>query len=573
MSVQPDRIKALISNIDEALTRSNPRPPLVVMGDSIMHSRQVLEQVRSYLQSLEPSHPTDNSDIIPRYSDLERQSLEQSLRLIIREELQGLQTQFTETIQAEIQAMRQERRILIRELRGLRQHRQQAETTQQTTQPSPPSPSPVPTVIPQTEPYIYPSRQEQAPELFPYAGVELPPSFQFKSLVTPGVAIQPQESQPQELELEISPPTELLEPTSTATDEGTPETESMQAELEISPPSETAEFFLTPNTQTETTSLESVAPELEISTHSEPLEPTATATDQETLPTESIQAELENSPLSETSESFLTPNTQTETTSLESVAPELEISTPSEPVESPSTQSDEEIAKTESIQAELENSPLSEHPEPTPLEIPADRPHEISDVFGVFDLSESILESPVEPSSSVIPTQSTDIPNPIHELLDQEGYIQASPHEDLLPRAQEEDDEPLDSHLMVGKSIRQLLEEDLINLEQQSFIGEEDPNSDFSTVEDTSQTSSSTPSSTPSSRAIATAKTVETFEDLWSQTSLSEINPFAEANASEMTLDEILTTIDEDEVKTNHSENESDLEDFNFESLNRKLPH
>ncbi len=150
-------------------------------------------------------------------------------------------------------------------------------------------------------------------------------------------------------------------------------------------------------------------------------------------------------------------------------------------------------------------------------------------------------------------------------MLDQEGYVHASPHEDLLPRDQEEDDEPLDSHLMVGKSIRQQLEEDLLNLEQQSFIGEEDPSSDLSNVGVTSQT--------PSSVAIASAKTVETFEDLWSQTSLVEINPFAEANASEMTLDEILTTIDEDEVKTSHPEDESDLEDLNFESLNRKLPH
>ncbi|MGB3192312.1 MAG: hypothetical protein WBB43_23140 [Limnoraphis sp.] len=514
MSVQPDRIKALISNIDEVLNLSNPRPPLVVMGDSIMQSRQVLEQVRSYLQSLEPSRLTDNSDIIPRYCDPERQSLEQSLRLIVREELQGFQTQFTETIQAEIQAMRQERRILIRELRGLRQHRQQAETTQQTTQPSP-----VPTVIPQTEPYIYPSRTEPVPELFPYAGVELPPSLQFKSLVTPGVSLQPQESQPQELELEISAPSELLEPTSTATEAETPLTESIQPELEIYPTSETSESFLSSNSQTETTPLESVAPELEISAHSEPLEP-------------------------------------------------------------PSTQSDEEIPQTESIQPELEIYPTSEHPQPTPtavsgnqnlkkqensLGITSDRPHEISDVFGVFDLSESVLESQVEPSSSVISTQSTDPPNPIHELLDQEGYVHASPHEDLLPRDQEEDDEPLDSHLMVGKSIRQQLEEDLLNLEQQSFIGEEDPSSDLSNVGVTSQT--------PSSVAIASAKTVETFEDLWSQTSLVEINPFAEANASEMTLDEILTTIDEDEVKTSHPEDESDLEDLNFESLNRKLPH
>ncbi|MDY7024379.1 MAG: hypothetical protein SWJ54_24030, partial [Cyanobacteriota bacterium] len=177
MTAQPNRIKALISNIDEALSLSNPRPPLVVMGDSITQSRQVLEQVRSYLLSLEPSSPTDVSEIIPRYSDRELQSLEESLRLIVREELEKVQSQFTQTIQAEIQAMRQERRALIRELRLLKQQRQQVEThSSSIPQDSPLSQPPAKESLafPPTQTYIYPSSKPKTPELFPYAGVELP---------------------------------------------------------------------------------------------------------------------------------------------------------------------------------------------------------------------------------------------------------------------------------------------------------------------------------------------------------------------------------------------------------------
>ena len=524
MSATPDRIKVLISNIDEALSLSNPRPPLVVAGDSIVQSRRVLEQVRSYLLSLESSRHDDNSDIIPRYCDRERQLLEQSLRSIVREELRELQTPFAETIQAEIKAMRQERRALIRELRWLRQQRQQTPTPQQTTQqatpPSRPASAPSP-VTPQIPTYIYPSQHKQAPELFPYAGVELPPSTKFEADV--GVVSFP----PENTESQTSEP-DAIAPTPPAT--SAQEVNSDRGN-EINPHSSKAQE-----------QLESVAPELEIATTSQ------------TGQSISTSPEPENP-------------TQDHPAALESVAPELEIATNSNSQEPPPKLTD----RTPTV-VSLNQDPTAEE---NPLKNLRDRGDDSNDnIFGVFDLGESVLESQPFPPSSVTPATAQTSPDPIHELLDREGYIHASPHEDLLPRYQEDDrdQDQLDSHLMVGKSIRQQLEEDLANLEQQSFIGEENPTSDFSDVANEAEDAQNPlDSPTPTSKPPQNPKVVKTFEDLWSQTSPVEVNPFAEASASEMTLDEILATIDEDEVKTKNPENKSDLDDLNFEALNRKL--
>ncbi|MEB3279152.1 MAG: hypothetical protein VKK42_09575 [Lyngbya sp.] len=563
MSVQPDRIKALISKIDEALSFSNPRPPLVVMGDSIIQSRQVLEQVRSYLLSLEPSHDQDDPDIIPRFSDRELLSLEESLRLLIREELQAWQTEFTQTMQAEIQAMRQERRVVIRELRLLRKQRQEAETASGSTvetQSPPSSSSRVSTVfIPPRETYIYPSQQERVPELFPYAGVELPPSMGLDSpQASPAVSSPPSKTVPQNHE-----PFAIASVNSDQKDEI-----SLQA---LTSPVE----------------LESVAPELEISGTSQALEPVSTSSIEETIQNDESDPQLQISAASESQESLPSTQQQPQTPPLESVAPELQISGSSQALEPVSTSSIEETIENDESDPQLQISAASESQEPTPTESqksptvvsldqdPAraenhqetisDRRQEVNDIFGSFDFSESVLETEALPSSSVTPTHPRTPPDRIKHLLDPEDYIHASPHENLLPHyVEEDDDEQVDSHLMVGKSIRQQLEEDLLNLEQQSFIGEEDSTPDFSNV-------NLTPEPT-ASHSFEKAKKIESFEQLWSETSPVEVNPFAEASASEMTLDELLTTLDRDEVKTINSEDESDdSDDLNFEALNRKL--
>ncbi|KKD37707.1 MAG: hypothetical protein WAN66_11225 [Limnoraphis robusta] len=468
MTAQSDRIKALILNIDKALSLSNPRPPLVVLGDSIIQSRQVLEQVRSYLLSHSESLSSGSLDIIPD-SQPELNSLEQSLRLAIRQEFQQLQTQLTQTIQAEIQAMRQERRVLIRELRLLRQQRQQAETASQLSQ-EPQSPSPVQTVfVEPTATYRYPSSKERVQELFPYAGVELPPQ-QLESLVT-SVAVSASRNP---------------EPIATMPDV----TLSQQLDSD----------------QSELINLPSLAKQ-------------------------------------ESSEETPTQNDPPDRVELELVAPQLEISPTLEGLQ-------ESTLNTTEVIVSLDPDST---PEENPLEISSEGVNQVNDVFGALDLREAVfVESQALRSPSVTLTQPTTPPDPIHQLLDQEGYIPASPLENLLPhdQQQEDDDDQLDTHLMVDKSIRQQLEEDLLNLEQQSFIGEDHTTPNFS-------------------NPLPTTQEIETFEQLWSETSPVELNPFAEASASEMNLDELLDDLDQNEGETTHPDEQSD--DLNFEALNRKL--
>jgi len=466
VTAQSDRIKALILNIDKALSLSNPRPPLVVLGDSIIQSRQVLEQVRSYLLSHSESLSSGSQDIIPD-SQQQLDSLEQSLRLAIRQEFQQLQTQLTQTIQAEIQAMRQERRVLIRELRLLRQQRQQAETASKLSQ-EPQSPSPVQTVfVEPTATYRYPSSKEQVQELFPYAGVELPPQ-QLESLVR-SVAVSASRNP---------------EPIATIPDV----TLSQQVDSD----------------QSELINLPSLAKQ-------------------------------------ESSEETPTQNDPPDRVELELVAPQLEISPTLEGLQ-------ESTLNTTEVIVSLDPDST---PEENPLEISSEGVNEVNDVFvweAVF------LESQDLPSPSVTPTQPTTPPDPIHQLLDLEGYIPASPLENLLPHDQQQEDDDdsdqLDTHLMVDKSIRQQLEEDLLNLEQQSFIGEDHTTSNFS-------------------NPLPTTQEIQTFEQLWSETSPVELNPFAEANASEMNFDELLDNLDQNEGETTHPDEQSD--DLNFEALNRKL--
>ena len=466
MTAQSDRIKALILNIDKALSLSNPRPPLVVLGDSIIQSRQVLEQVRSYLLSHSESLSSGSQDIIPD-SQQQLDSLEQSLRLAIRQEFQQLQTQLTQTIQAEIQAMRQERRVLIRELRLLRQQRQQAETASKLSQ-EPQSPARVQTVfVEPTATYRYPSSKEQVQELFPYAGVELPPQ-QLESLVR-SVAVSASRNP---------------EPIATIPDV----TLSQQVDSD----------------QSELINLPSLAKQ-------------------------------------ESSEETPTQNDPPDRVELELVAPQLEISPTLEGLQ-------ESTLNTTEVIVSLDPDST---PEENPLEISSEGVNEVNDVFvweAVF------LESQDLPSPSVTPTQPTTPPDPIHQLLDLEGYIPASPLENLLPHDQQQEDDDdsdqLDTHLMVDKSIRQQLEEDLLNLEQQSFIGEDHTTSNFS-------------------NPLPTTQEIQTFEQLWSETSPVELNPFAEANASEMNFDELLDNLDQNEGETTHPDEQSD--DLNFEALNRKL--
>jgi hypothetical protein len=393
--------------------------------------------------------------------------LEQSLRLAIRQEFQQLQTQLTQTIQAEIQAMRQERRVLIRELRLLRQQRQQAETASQLSQ-EPQSPARVQTVfVEPTATYRYPSSKEQVQELFPYAGVELPPQ-QLESLVR-SVAVSASRNP---------------EPIATIPDV----TLSQQVDSD----------------QSELINLPSLAKQ-------------------------------------ESSEETPTQNDPPDRVELELVAPQLEISPTLEGLQ-------ESTLNTTEVIVSLDPDST---PEENPLEISSEGVNEVNDVFvweAVF------LESQDLPSPSVTPTQPTTPPDPIHQLLDLEGYIPASPLENLLPHDQQQEDDDdsdqLDTHLMVDKSIRQQLEEDLLNLEQQSFIGEDHTTSNFS-------------------NPLPTTQEIQTFEQLWSETSPVELNPFAEANASEMNFDELLDNLDQNEGETTHPDEQSD--DLNFEALNRKL--
>ncbi len=106
MSDPSDQIQALITQVDQALHQLNPPIPLLVWGEGVVQSRQVLQQVRDYLLASPQYQPTialdPQENINPQPPEILAQNLShlqievQALRQErdrMRAEIQRLQTQ------------------------------------------------------------------------------------------------------------------------------------------------------------------------------------------------------------------------------------------------------------------------------------------------------------------------------------------------------------------------------------------------------------------------------------------------------------------------------------------------
>jgi hypothetical protein len=149
---QKDQIQSLITEIDGLLNKASPRLPWVMSGASA-HQRQLLERVRNYLisiqqvsaigsndqakrqellahdiyyqQATEPQPPAGAAAIHPYSTDdrLTEASAQQILRAVVQE-MGYLRSNVMQPLQADVQALQQQRESLVTEIRQLEAQRQ-----------------------------------------------------------------------------------------------------------------------------------------------------------------------------------------------------------------------------------------------------------------------------------------------------------------------------------------------------------------------------------------------------------------------------------------------------------------
>jgi len=174
-------------------------------------------------------------------------------------------------------------------------------------------------------------------------------------------------------------------------------------------------------------------------------------------------------------------------------------------------------------------------------------------------LSAAPETSPNQPSAARVPSASdvrTDESDASSQLLD-DGYIQASPDEDLLPVEALEDD--LDRALNLDNNTLELLETDLYNLEGLENTAERRSNS--SAVNSFNLANSSDGAENPFAEAVE--EELGTLEDLFSDVLelSSEDEPFvledeldddlfAQEDESKLTLDDILASLTQTDRET-----------------------
>lgn len=139
MTSQKAQIQALISGIDEVLSKNGPRLPWVMSNDAIQQ-RQILEQTRQYLASLqqqidaEPS-PTDQSPALPEFtspalpssqsaSESPAESAQQVLQAVLQE-MNYWRVNMLQPLRTEVDSLQRQRELLTQEIRQLEAQRQQ----------------------------------------------------------------------------------------------------------------------------------------------------------------------------------------------------------------------------------------------------------------------------------------------------------------------------------------------------------------------------------------------------------------------------------------------------------------
>lgn len=130
MTSQKAQIQALINGIDEVLNTNSPRLPWVMSNDA-MQQRQVLEQTRQYLTSLQQQLDDDrlsSSPTLPEFSPPSGPSPGESAQQVLQAVLQEMnywRVNMLQPLRTEIDSLQRQREILTQELRQLDAQRQQ----------------------------------------------------------------------------------------------------------------------------------------------------------------------------------------------------------------------------------------------------------------------------------------------------------------------------------------------------------------------------------------------------------------------------------------------------------------
>jgi hypothetical protein len=132
---QKAQIQALLNGIDEVLSKNTPRLPWVMTNDAAQQ-RQVLEQTRQYLMSLQQqldAEPATRGSAAPD-SPPSLQSPSESAQQVLQAVLQEMnywRVNMLQPLRAEIESLQRQREILTQELRQLETQRQQYALPQQ----------------------------------------------------------------------------------------------------------------------------------------------------------------------------------------------------------------------------------------------------------------------------------------------------------------------------------------------------------------------------------------------------------------------------------------------------------
>lgn len=147
MNSQKYKIQALIAEIDEVLSKPAPRLPWTGSIDTV-HQRHLLERVRTYLVSQDSKlpagkKPPSNENLPPApvrvppppprppQPPAPRPSATEQIVQAVTEEIGNLRENLTQPLQEDIQALRQEHRDLIEEIKQLEARRQQQQSLAQ----------------------------------------------------------------------------------------------------------------------------------------------------------------------------------------------------------------------------------------------------------------------------------------------------------------------------------------------------------------------------------------------------------------------------------------------------------
>lgn len=135
MTSQKDQIQALVAEIDGILQKTSPRLPWVISGD-VSQQRRVLERVRNFLTALQqrgadPNAAPFNAANLLGYDvhyaagqgGAASMTMEQMLQVIMQD-VAALRNSLLAPVQVELESLRQQRELMMQELRQLESQRQ-----------------------------------------------------------------------------------------------------------------------------------------------------------------------------------------------------------------------------------------------------------------------------------------------------------------------------------------------------------------------------------------------------------------------------------------------------------------